>query len=128
MLKWFRTLMALLLIAIAIFVVRWLTDERTALIATGMVLVTFVAFALFMDDTHARWIVSTKNIPAWGQVVAAIAVFVFVGPMLWQALRSAVEAVFGAFEATRCILSGASLVALLSLIALNNRRRRRRTS
>lgn len=123
--NWVRTIFALWVIGIALFVIRWFTDDKTLVISAVVAGVTFIALALVMDDDHASWLVRTTNIPAWGQWVAGIIALILIAPMLWAAIRSAWEAVFGSLNGTQCLVSGAAVVIAVIFILLNRRRPRR---
>lgn len=123
--RWFKSGLALAIIFGMLALIRWQTDEETFKIAALAVLIALLAVFVVMDDSHSVWLAKTRNVPAWGQVVAGIGVLALVGPMLWEAIKSAVEAVVGSFEQTRCLLSGALVIALIAFAVLNRRRHNR---
>lgn len=124
--KYVQTFLALLLLAAAVFAVRYFTDEKTAIIAGGMVIVTLLALSVIMFDDHAIWLVRARNIPVWGQFVAAIVVLATIGPVLVSALWNAAQEFFGAFQGTQCLVGGGALVVFIVFVLLDRMRRQRR--
>lgn len=120
-----RTILALLALAALLAAIRFLTDERTFIVSLLVVAACALTFSVGMADVHSIWFARTKNVPVWGLFVALLISVLAMGPLLFNAVKAAVEEFSAVMQGTQCILGGGGLlIAFLFFLIYRARRNR----